>query len=213
MGNKAKTKEEILSALSKLLGQKGFEHLGVNSIAREAGVDKVLIYRYFGGLKQLFRFYASQGEFWPRIEKLLMDSKRENKLEDMPVKDLSAELLKRHLKELLNRPITQNIMCWELLTQNELTKELADFRERQSRKLLSLPQFQFSKNSKMDIPAVGALLMAGISYLILRSHTAAVYMGVKLKNRNSWKRMERAVQTLVHAYFQYYESGDHSKKK
>ena len=44
------TKARILGAVGVVLARDGFGAVGVNAIAKEAGVDKVLIYRYFGGL-------------------------------------------------------------------------------------------------------------------------------------------------------------------
>ena len=51
--DKEETKMRIVTAVGRQLAKGGFRDLGVNSIAKEAGVDKVLIYRYFGGLPLL----------------------------------------------------------------------------------------------------------------------------------------------------------------
>jgi AcrR family transcriptional regulator len=50
MGNREETTERILEAGLDLLAEEGFAALGVNTLARKAGADKQLIYRYFGGL-------------------------------------------------------------------------------------------------------------------------------------------------------------------
>src|SRR5512137_2267848 len=47
------TERRILDAAGRLLARDGFSGLGINAVAREAGVDKVLIYRYFGGIEAL----------------------------------------------------------------------------------------------------------------------------------------------------------------
>ena len=47
------TRARLIAAVGNLLAREGFKGLGVNAVAREAGVDKVLIYRYFGGLPEL----------------------------------------------------------------------------------------------------------------------------------------------------------------
>ena len=44
--DKEETKARILAAVGKLLAASGFRQLGINAIAREAQVDKVLIYQY-----------------------------------------------------------------------------------------------------------------------------------------------------------------------
>ena len=47
------TRRRLISAVGSLLAREGFKGIGVNAVAREAGVDKKLIYRYFDGLPGL----------------------------------------------------------------------------------------------------------------------------------------------------------------
>ncbi len=47
-----KTRQKILAGLEKLITRDGFTAVGVNAVAREAGIDKVLIYRYFGSMSK-----------------------------------------------------------------------------------------------------------------------------------------------------------------
>src|SRR3982751_4253905 len=68
------TKARILGAVGIVLARDGFAALGVNALAKEAGVDKVLIYRYFGGLAELITQWGASGRFWPRVEDLLGDN-------------------------------------------------------------------------------------------------------------------------------------------
>ncbi len=46
--SKETTRLRLISAVGTLLARQGFNALGINAVAEEAGVDKVLIYRYFG---------------------------------------------------------------------------------------------------------------------------------------------------------------------
>jgi len=48
--NKVETQERILDAAVRVLARDGVFALGMNAIAREAGVGKPLLYRYFGDL-------------------------------------------------------------------------------------------------------------------------------------------------------------------
>ena len=70
----AKTKERLLEAVDDVLARDGFGGLGVNTLAREAGVDKVLIYRYFGGLNGLLKAYAEAGDLWWTVEEITADA-------------------------------------------------------------------------------------------------------------------------------------------
>lgn len=47
------TEERLIEAGFRALAQEGFAGFGVNGVARAAGCDKKLIYRYFGGLDGL----------------------------------------------------------------------------------------------------------------------------------------------------------------
>ena len=48
----------------------GLAAVGVNALAREAGCDKVLIYRYFGDLDGVYATYAAQSDFWWNVDDL-----------------------------------------------------------------------------------------------------------------------------------------------
>ena len=53
--NRDETSARLLAAVGEVLARDGFAALGVNAVAKQAGVDKVLIYRYFGGLPELIQ--------------------------------------------------------------------------------------------------------------------------------------------------------------
>jgi AcrR family transcriptional regulator len=72
--NRQQTEGRILGAALKLLQEQGFEAWGVNVVARTAGIDKVLIYRYFGSLEGLLEAIIAQTTFWPDPENLPSDS-------------------------------------------------------------------------------------------------------------------------------------------
>lgn len=48
----------LLSLVGVFIVCEGFGKLGVNVIFREVGVDKVLVYCYFGGMEGLFCVYV-----------------------------------------------------------------------------------------------------------------------------------------------------------
>src|SRR5690349_25169427 len=64
------TKRRLVNAVGAILARDGFSGLGVNAIAHEASTDKALIYRYFGGLPELFEAYAESANFWPTVDEM-----------------------------------------------------------------------------------------------------------------------------------------------
>ena len=194
-----KTKQKILEALAGLLAESGFEGVGVNAVARRAGVDKVLIYRYFGGLPQLLQEYAKGREFWPDWPQLV--GRPEEELAGMDLREFSQAALRGHLRELRKRPLTQEIMRWELLARNELTDGLARAREETVGRMLELMGRRGEEPEMVELLAAAAVLHAGITYLALRAKTADLYMGVDLTGLAGWERIARAVENLTGAYF------------
>jgi AcrR family transcriptional regulator len=193
--NREETRAAILAAVGQLLARSGFSQIGINSVARQAGVDKVLIYRYFGGLPELLKAFAEEGDFWPGISELMSEA---NKL---PAAATAAESAKRAMlafgRALRKRPLTQEIMRWELQERNELTETLARYREEQSVQLLR----QFEIFSGVDVNAIASLLSAGQTYLVLRSKSADIYNGLSLHSDHDWARLEAAVCSIIDAVF------------
>jgi AcrR family transcriptional regulator len=62
-GKEAK-KRRLIQVIGEILDTDGFQGLGVNKVAKRAGMDKVLIYRYFGGLPELVLAFSQTVDFW-----------------------------------------------------------------------------------------------------------------------------------------------------
>ncbi|MEM6435206.1 MAG: TetR/AcrR family transcriptional regulator [Cyanobacteria bacterium P01_D01_bin.115] len=201
--DKAETKARILAAVGKLLAESGFKSLGVNAIAREAGVDKVLIYRYFEGLPMLLQQFAQSGDYWLSMEGLVGD---ESTIEAKTLADWMTYLLLEFMSDLQERSITQEILRWELLEGNELTDELAQVRDQ-----LALDSLKFLKGKgefppDQDVPAISAVLIAGVVYLTLRAKIHNTFMGIDFSSPQGWQRIETALASIIQSTMQEQES-------
>ncbi len=192
--DREETKARILAAVGRLLAKSGFNSLGVNAIAREAGVDKVLIYRYFEGLPLLLQSFAKAGDYWPTVDELIGD---EAAAEAETLADWMAYLLSRFSDELKERPMTQEILRWELLEGNELTRELANVRDRFALDSLTFLEAKGAFPPGKDIPAISAVLVAGVVYLMLRTKSSSTFMGIDFSSPVGWQRIQAALDTMV----------------
>jgi AcrR family transcriptional regulator len=203
--DKEHTRKKILEALGRLLSQKGFYDVGINAIAKEAKVSKVLIYRYFGGLSELLRTFAEEGEYWPSNNQLLGGEINLRRVTDP--EQISVAILTNYLKEMRRRKLTQEIIRWELTQENDLTRQLTKVREKQRAEILGSLPIDPARFREIDIGAAAALLHAGLTYLVLRSKTGEEYMGIDLHSNYGWKRLEKAINDLVNGYFAQYRVG------
>ena len=193
--DREKTKKNIIQALGKMLASSGFESIGINAIAREAEVDKVLIYRYFGGLPGLLKAYAQEADYWPRTADLT--SGLDKDIESMPQAELARYMILSFCRYIRERPLTQELLRWEMVESNELTSVLADFRETEGLKLMKL----FEKMEDVDIYALTTILVAGVMYLALCMKHITYFNGIDLQTDSGWKRIEEAAAWIAQSAF------------
>jgi AcrR family transcriptional regulator len=195
--NREATRARLIQAVGTLLAREGFKGLGVNAVAREAGVDKVLIYRYFGGMPELMASFGREGDFWPSIKELaggdIEAFGRHSVTEQL------SQLANNFLTAIRKRPITQEILAWEMVERNDLTVELETIRENTMMNFFDM--FFPSTGSGPDIAAMGAIIGAGISYLVSRGRQISIYNGVDLQSEEGWKRLEDAIDTMIQGLF------------
>ena len=187
--DRGQTQQILIGGVGRVLAKEGFIGLGINAIAREARVDKVLIYRYFNGLPNLLKAYGQSGDFWPSVEEVLGPD--ENALRALPLAQRTATIVMRLLDALRKRPQTIEILAWEAVQQNALTESLAEIREQWSREVITrmLPD---SVKDEDDVLALASLLVGGFQYLLIRSRNTRVYGGIALNTEDGWRRIRNA---------------------
>jgi len=199
MGDRQETKNRILNAVGDILSNEGFPGIGVNKVARKAGVDKVLIYRYFGDMPGLLREFASRGDYWPSMGDVLARADQSKFSADAA--DLSVALLTGYIRELRNSPAACELLLGELLERNELAEASATSRQQQGMELIQALQGASPEARKVDLPAIGALLSAGLTFLMLRSRNSEAYLGIDIATEEGWERIERGMETLIRNLF------------
>ena len=187
------TEKKILRAVGRILAGKGFRGFGINAVARQARVDKVLIYRYFGGMPDLLRAYAEAGSYWPTIEEVAGGDPEG--LRSAPLREAMATLLCNFARAIRKRPVTMEILAWESIERNELTKVLEKVRRDFTTDLHRL-LFAGRDAAEEDVRAVITLVRAGINYLAVRSRKVASYGDVNIRSEEGWQRLESAIRTI-----------------
>ncbi len=195
--DQAATRELLIKAVGTLLARQGFTALGVNAVAKEASVDKVLIYRYFGGLPELLQQFGSSGEFWPSVDELI--GGEVEALQQMPLAQSVAAVMRNYIKAIRSRPLTREILAWESVERNELTKVLEGIREK-----VSIELFQAVRIDPEKYPAVisvTTLLAAAVNYLVVRSRTIRQFNTIDISSEEGWETLAQTVTTICEGCF------------
>jgi AcrR family transcriptional regulator len=195
MRDKEETKARIVAAVGKKLARDGFRDFGVNSIAKEAGVDKVLIYRYFGGLSELLTAYAEEGNYWPTSAELIGDP---SAVKANSVADWLVYILTQVQMAIRKRPITLEILRWEIVDHNELTNQFAEIRTKVAIECITFIGQQHPFPPELDILALGTFILSGVIYIALRTDTNPYYLGIDFSTEEGWDRINKLVVSIIY---------------
>jgi len=192
--NRDETSARLLAAVGEVLARDGFAALGVNAVAKQAGVDKVLIYRYFGGLAELLQAWGESGRFWPGVDELV-GADREAFLR-LPLAERYARFFEHFIDGLRARPLTLEIMAAEVSERNELTAILETEREAwgaEAARLLGGDVWE----QRPALRGVTLLLVAGVQYLLVRSRTIRLFGGLDIRSDRDWATLKASVRELA----------------
>jgi AcrR family transcriptional regulator len=189
--DRRKTQQSILNAVSRVLIRDGSAGLGINAVAREAGVDKVLIYRYFGGLDELLIAFSSSDNFWPPVEELLAGY-------DISTMLFSARLqlfIDRVIDALRIRPLTQEILAMEISNPNALTGILNLTMENWGHEIKTRLGAGYPGDvEKLNI--IITTLFAGIQYFLLKSRNTPTFGGIAIQKDEGWLSIKQSLSWL-----------------
>jgi len=192
--NRRQTEARLRQAVEDLLVEGGFSALTPSAVGARAGVNKMLIYRYFGDLPGLVRSVAYGEDFFPTFDDLRGDLTVAELLA-LPVSRRAAHIIDRNARTLLARPVVLELMVWELVERNELTAIMEEARETLGLRLMA--ELFPDVADKQMLQAFSALLSAGVSYLALRQRKIRWYAGLDLKSDAAWTALATAVEQMT----------------
>jgi AcrR family transcriptional regulator len=192
--NRDQTTQRLLAAVGEVLARDGFTGLGVNAVAKQAGVDKVLLYRYFGGLPELLRAWGESGQFWPSIAELRGEG--EHDITRLPLAARYAAFMNRFVDALRQRPLTVEILASEVAQRNELTIILETEREQWGQGVGELLGGQELVH-RPELKNITLVLIAGVQYLLVRGRTIRVFGGVDIGSDEGWQELKQSIELMA----------------
>ena len=190
--NRLDTEQRILDAVGSLLLDEGYPAVGVNAIARRAGCDKVLIYRYFGGFDELLLAFAETTTLWWEVDEIIIESAADCAAIALP--DYLQTLLDRYVAALESRPLTLEIMAWEMSAENRLTAALARTRGERGMELVKRIRAYY-RQPNIDIGGILGVFGAAINYLVIRTRKHS-----RQYKTEEWWRLQQTIGKLLQAY-------------
>lgn len=187
------TKKTLTAAVSTIARRDGLPALGINPIAREAGVDKVLIYRYFGGLDGLYEAVCAEADLWWQVDEIV------NEMDFSDPAIALGSFIKAHRNALLRRPLALKILAAEMTERSPLTIALESVRESRGNQLSQLFADKFPEFGEHagSVLILANMLSAATQYLVVRSHDIRNFGGMDIQNDRTWEEIAEAAKKSV----------------
>lgn len=191
--NKDKSKQKFLDAVGSILKTKGYEGLKVNDIAQTAGLDKKLIYRYFGNTNGLLDEYILSQDFWSNVT-----TESENDKKEFDGKDFTLESLINQFDYVFQNKEFQKIILWRLSEERDSLRNLTDKQEENGELLFNaFTDSHFGENSG-TFRAIMAILISGIYYMNLYAQiNGSIFCGIDLQKEDGREKIKDALTFLV----------------
>ena len=190
--NRLKTEQRLLEALAAILLEQGYPAVGVNAVARRAGCDKVLIYRYFGGMDELLLAFAETTPMWWEVDEIITESAAD--CAEIALPEYLQTLLGRYVEALEARPLALEIMAWEMSEQNNLTNHLARIRGERGMELVKRIRAYY-RQPNIDIGGILGVFGAAVNYLVIRTRKQS-----QQYKTEEWWRLQQTISKLLQAY-------------
>lgn len=191
------TEKAILSAAKQLLAEDGFPSFGVNAIARQAGCDKQLIYRYFGGLEGLADAIGAE-----LADQLSFELRP---LANLPPPASYGALMERLALGLLDllraNRLLQQINAWEAAAPSPLAARMVAVRSQRMAKWMHETRGALTPPAGIDAPAINAILIAAIQHLVIAGAANGVFSDLPLDSEADWRRVRDSITAMIRALY------------
>lgn len=186
------TEKRLLDTIGKMIAEEGFEKIGVNAVATQSGVSKILIYRYFGSVEGLMAAYIRQHDFWLNLPLEFPDR------EQLP--SFIKNMFQGQIEQLRNNPTLKRLYRWELSCNNDMIAQLREQREKVGVYLVEKVS-ELTGRPQKEIAAMASFLTASITYLAMLEDFCPVYNGIPLNEDSGWKQINEGIDILINKIF------------
>jgi AcrR family transcriptional regulator len=189
--NRLQREQRLIEAVGEIVKKEGFDQLGINKIASTAGVNKMLIYRYFGGLSGLIDAYLRQTTpvvFAPPID---VERLKTASLEEFF--QACTEYLITEFRMLRQNVTAQEFLKADLFNVMGSNNPLASAKEAQVREMIdALSTMIGAKHG----PGFAALIISGLTQLTFSAQQQKVVFGIDLQTDEGWAEIEATLTNV-----------------
>ena len=182
------TEQRLIDTIGQMVAEQGFEKIGINAVAAQSGVSKILIYRYFGSVEGLMAAYIRKHDFWLNFP---LETPTE---EELP--DFIKTMFKNQIEQLRSNPTLRMLHRWELSCNNEIITKLRQQREQTGYRIVEMAS-QLTGYPKEEMAVMASVVTASITYLVMLGEFCPVFNGIPINEDAGWEQMNVGIDTLI----------------
>jgi AcrR family transcriptional regulator len=195
------TRAAIMESAAELVAGHGVGGFGVNALADAAGCDKVLIYRYFGGLDGVLAALGEERMLWPRVA--MVDGESDGSLADS-VESLVLE----EWAAFSNGALMLQSGAAEVVGANPLARATAAQRAERHAEMVAALRAKHRVPPYVDLAALVEILSAALTAFALRAANGdrtkehagdGAAQSIDPTTPQGWRRIEKTVGMMTRA--------------
>lgn len=183
------TEKRLVDTIGHMVAEQGFEKIGINAVAAQSGVSKILIYRYFGSVEGLMAAYIRKHDFW-------LNFPLETPSDDTTLPDFVKMMFKSQIEQLRSNPTLRMLCRWELSCNNEITAKLREQREKTGFQIVETVS-RLTGYPQAEIAVMASIITASITYLIMLGEFCPVFNGIAINEDSGWEQISAGIDVLV----------------
>jgi len=194
-----RSKEEIdqllMNAVCKVINEKGFSNLGINTVSEVATVEKAYIYRNFDSFENLLERYFAQHSFWERfiLQKVKQEQDRAN------LQEIVTTYLSEMYKTMDQNEEMESLIRWEVAEPTPYIVDQAKKRESETKELRQ-KLASYDEANDIDAEAMVSIVLGGLFFLVLHKNIPS-FFGIEVTKRDGKKRIHKALERLTEMIF------------
>lgn len=182
-----------MRATRELVEANGFAAVTEDAVIKKSGVSERVYREQYKDLHALLRKFIAQNDYW-------LGDLNIGIFDTLGIESFFRETCLNLMYALYNDRVMQRMLIWELDSDNEITRAVANLRETTNRTLVRGLE-KHAEASGADVPALVALLVSGIYYTVLHSERST-FCGVDFSTPKGKKRLAGAINFMARAVFE-----------
>lgn len=193
---KRRTKADIENLLFKvahtLIAEKGFNAITLRAITQKARIEPIVFYNRYDDMEKFLDEFVKEYDYWLADLNVGYEG-------DLCSLEGYKHILNGLFDSLYENKIMQQLLRWEVSTENPTTQRTAGLREFHTMPLVSTFKEKF-KDAPICIEGVSALLIGGMYYLITHARLS-LFAGIDVRTEEGKAKIHQSINYIAEQLF------------